>query len=45
VQAVSVKAEEVVPLIDAVGPEGLYIITEWMERAAFEKVVRDVGRY
>lgn len=45
VQAVGVKAEQVVPLLDAIGPEGTYIILEWSDEAGFERVWRATEQY
>lgn len=43
VQAVGVKVEEILPLIDAVGPEGLYILS-WTDREEkARKVLEQIG--
>jgi len=45
VQAVGVAPDEVVPLIDAVGPEGLFIMTSAPDEAAAERLVEQVEPY
>jgi hypothetical protein len=45
VQAVGVQQEEIVPLLDAVGPKGLYIMTGFASEADAEKVRRMVEPY
>jgi hypothetical protein len=45
VQAIGVAHEEIVPLLDAVGPEGLYIMTEFADAAEAEEVLRMVEPY
>jgi hypothetical protein len=45
VQAVGVKCEEVVPLIEAVGPEGLYIWCNAPDEATAQKIVQQVRQY
>ena len=45
VQAVSVGADEVVPLLDAVGPKGMYVMTHCETRAQAERLLRDVERF
>jgi hypothetical protein len=45
VQASWVKAHEIVPLIDAVGPEGLYISAMAPDEATAEKIVQQVEQY
>ncbi|NQU11065.1 hypothetical protein HQ590_09765, partial [bacterium] len=43
VQAVGVAPQEVLPLIDAVGPEGMYIMTTTGTEAAARELLRQVG--
>jgi len=45
VQAIGVKPDEVVPLLDAVGPEGLFIQTAAPDQAMAERVVAAVELY
>lgn len=45
VQAVGVKPEEVVPLIDAVGPEGLFVTVSAPDEAAAEKLLDEARKY
>lgn len=45
VQAVGVKPEEVVPLIEAVGPEGLYVWTKAPDEDAAQKLVEQVQQF
>ena len=45
VQAVGVKPEEVVPLLDAVGPEGMYIATWAPDEDAAQKLVEQVQQF
>jgi len=45
VQAVGVGPDQVVPLIDAVGPEGLYVFTWTDDQASAEKLVKKVEQY
>jgi len=45
VQAIGVRHDEIVPLIDAVGPKGLYIMTELRDERDAEKVLRMVEPY
>lgn len=45
VQAVDVAPEEVVPLLDAVGGRGVYIITSFADEAAAEAMLRAVEPY
>ncbi len=45
VQAIGVRHEEIVPLIDAVGPEGLYIMTDLGDERKAEKVARLIEPY
>lgn len=40
VQAIGVRHEQVLPLIDAVGPEGLFIMTQTRTQAEAEELVR-----
>ncbi len=42
VQAVGVKPEEVIPLIDAVGAKGMYILTDFETSTQAEKLMDDV---
>ncbi len=45
VQAVGVKLEEVVPLIEAVGPEALYIVTYAPDEDAAQRLVEQVQQF
>jgi hypothetical protein len=45
VQAIGVEEHEVIPLIDAVGPEGLYVMTESMTADAAQKLSEKVKQY
>lgn len=45
VQAMQVKHDEIVPLLDAVGPAGMYIMTDMSTPAAAERVARLVEPY
>ena len=45
VQAIGVAPEEVVPLIDAVGPEGLFIMTSAPDEASAERLAQEVEAY
>ncbi len=45
VQAVGMKPEEVVPLIEAVGPEGMYIVTQAPDEDAAEKLVSQIQQF
>jgi hypothetical protein len=45
IQAVSVAASEVVPLLDAVGPKGMYVMTHCETRAQAEQLLRDTERF
>jgi hypothetical protein len=45
VQALGVKLEEVVPLLDAVGPEGMYVMTNAPDEEAAQKLVEQVQQY
>ncbi len=45
VQAPWVKPEEVVPLLDSVGPEGLYIMVDFKTRQEVEDVLKKVEPY
>lgn len=45
VQAIGVKEHEVLPLIDAVGPEGLYIGAAAPDLAAAERLAQSVRQY
>jgi hypothetical protein len=45
VQAIGVKPEEVVPLLDAVGPNGLFITTSARSEAEARRLVEKVERY
>jgi hypothetical protein len=44
VQAIGVKADEVAPLLDAVGPQGMYILTEKLAPAEVEKISEVASR-
>jgi hypothetical protein len=45
VQAVGVRQDEVIPLLDAVGGKGLYIMTWGAERKAFERISEQAAAY
>lgn len=45
VQAIGVAIDEVVPLLDAVGPEGLFILCAAPDRAAADRVLKAVEPY
>jgi len=45
VQAVEMKAEEVVPLMDAVGPEGMYLMVNFENRQQIDDVLKSVEQY
>jgi len=45
VQAVQLRPDEVVPLLDAVGPKGMYIEVRPEDEASLEKVLRDIEQY
>jgi len=45
VQAIGVGPEEVVPLLDAVGPDGMYITTHCKTRAQAEQLWKEVERF
>jgi hypothetical protein len=45
VQAIGIQHDEIVPLLDAVGPEGLYVMTELRTREEAAKVARLVEPY
>ena len=45
VQAIGVGEDEVLPLIDAVGPEGLFIWTQANDEAAAERILKKVEPY
>jgi hypothetical protein len=40
-----VKVEEVVPLLDAVGPKGMYIITDFESPEQVEELLKKVEPY
>jgi len=44
-QIVWIKAEEVIPLLDAVGPAGLYLMVEFQSLNEAEKMAREVEPY
>jgi len=44
VQAINVKPEEVLPLIDAVGPEGLFVMVDAPDEDSAREVLRKAGR-
>ena len=44
VQAVEMQAEEVIPLLDAVGPEGMYLMVNWRSKEEHDEVSRLVDR-
>jgi hypothetical protein len=45
VQAVGVEPREVVPLLDAVGPEGMYIMTRAADEDAAQKLVNQIQQF
>jgi hypothetical protein len=45
VQAVEMKAEEVVPLLDAVGPEGMYLMVNFRSEREIEETIKAVEPY
>lgn len=45
VQAVGVRHDEVVPLLDAVGGAGMYVLTRFDDEAAAEKLAKEVEQY
>lgn len=45
VQAIQVKPEEIVPLLDAVGGKGMYIITTFADEAQAEALIKAVEPY
>ncbi len=45
VQAVGVKPGEIVPLIEAVGPAGLYVQTQFQSESEARQVFREIERY
>jgi hypothetical protein len=45
VQAINVKPEEVLPLLDAVGGKGMYIMTSFSSEAEAEALVKAVEPY
>jgi len=45
VQAIGIRHEEIEPLIDAVGPDGLYIMTHFQDEQSVEKVAKIVEPY
>jgi hypothetical protein len=45
VQAVGVRHDEIMPLLDAVGPKGLYIMTEFRDERDAEEVLRMIEPY
>ncbi len=45
VQAIGIKHNEIVPLLDAVGPKGMYIMTEIHDEADAEKISRLIEPY
>jgi hypothetical protein len=45
VQVVSVEPHEVLPLLDAIGNQGVYILTTFQDERATEKLVERVGPY
>ena len=44
-QAVEVKREEIVPLLDAVGGRGVYILTTFDDAEDAEEVMAEVEKY
>jgi hypothetical protein len=45
IQAIDVRPEEVVPLLDTIGPEGLFIMTWAKDEAEAEGVIEQVEPY
>ena len=45
VQAIQVRPEQVVPLIDAVGPEALYIQVDAPDEETAHRIAADVEQY
>lgn len=45
VQAINVSSQDVVPLLDAVGPKGLYVMTHCKSQAQAEQLLRDTERF
>ncbi len=45
VQAIGVRPEQVVPLLDAVGPEGMFVVCRAADPATAERVLRDTEPY
>ncbi len=45
VQVVEVKPEEVVPLLDVIGPEGTYVMVDCYDEREIEQVIRAVEPY
>jgi hypothetical protein len=44
VQAIGVSVDEVLPLLDAVGPEGMYLMIWAPDQASAERMLKSVGR-
>jgi hypothetical protein len=44
VQAIGVNVDEVIPLLDAVGPEGMYLMVNAPDQESAEKLLSSVGR-
>ncbi|MBI9102468.1 MAG: hypothetical protein JEY99_08645 [Spirochaetales bacterium] len=45
VQAVEMRADEVIPLMDAVGPEGMYLMINFQNMNEVESVLKSVEQY
>lgn len=45
VQAIGVRLDEIAPLLDAVGPEGMYVMTDLRDMETAERVARVVEPY
>jgi hypothetical protein len=45
VQAIDIKADEVEPLLDAVGPQGMYILTEPLSPPEVDRISEVASRY
>jgi hypothetical protein len=45
IQAIGVRPEQVVPMLDALGPEGMYVSVGAPDEAAAEKLLKDVEQF
>ena len=45
VQVVHVKPDEVIPLIDAIGKEGLYIFCDFKNENQISRMVKELKKY